>query len=211
VILGAPRPPSVTRLSSFVSVPELSNANEATLLKSVAEGNVAAYRELIRRHASRLVRLTARVLRDSSEAEDVTQETFLRVWQRASDYSPEGSAVGWLYRIAHNLSLDRLRRQGKLESFEEETSEPSPQSAPQATLMHEMQRKTALEHAIEALPERQAAAITLVHLDELSGQEAAQVLGVSVEALESLLSRARKNLRARLAQTLGSSAGDNSP
>lgn len=187
--------------------PELSNLDEATLLTSVAEGNVAAYRELIRRHASRLLRLTARVLRDSSEAEDVTQETFLRVWQRASDYSPDGSAVGWLYRIAHNLSLDRLRRRGKLESFEEEASDAAPPSA----LLHQMQRKTALEHAIETLPERQAAAITLVHLDELSGQEAAQVLGVSVEALESLLSRARRNLRARLAQTLGSSAGEDSP
>jgi len=191
-----------------VPTPELNDVDEATLLKSVAEGNVAAYRELIRRHASRLLRLTARVLHDSSEAEDVTQETFLRVWQRASDYSPDGSAVGWLYRIAHNLSLDRLRRRGKLESFEgEEASEAAPQSA----RLHQMQRKTALEHAIETLPERQAAAITLVHLDELSGQEAAQVLGVSVEALESLLSRARRNLRARLAQTLGPSAGDTSP
>ncbi|MFZ5893871.1 MAG: RNA polymerase sigma factor [Myxococcota bacterium] len=187
-------------------IPELSNVDEAALLRSVAEGNVAAYRELVRRHASRVLRLAARVLRDPSEAEDVTQETFLKVWQRAGDYSPAGSAVGWLCRIAHNLSVDRLRRRGKLQAFEEEQAEETaPESAPQANLLNRMQRKTALESAIDALPERQAAAITLVHLDELSGQEASQVLGVSVEALESLLSRARRNLRARLAQTL---AGD---
>lgn len=187
--------------------PEL-NQDEATLLKSVAEGSVAAYRELVRRHANRLLRLNARVLRDTTEAEDVTQETFLRVWQRAGDYSPDGSAIGWLYRIAHNLSVDRLRRRGRLQAFEEEDAEPPPDSAPQSKLLHRMQRKSALDAAIEALPERQAAAITLVHLDELSGADAAEVLGVSVEALESLLSRARRNLRTRLSQTIGSPAGD---
>ena len=188
-------------------LPELSQ-DEATLLKSVAEGNVAAYRELVRRHGSRLLRLTTRVLRDNAEAEDVTQETFLKVWQRAGDYSPEGSAIGWLYRIAHNLSVDRLRRRGKLQAFEEEEGEAAPDSPPQTKLMNQMERKSALDSAIEALPERQAAAITLVHLDELSGAEAAQVLGVSVEALESLLSRARRSLRARLTHTLGSPAGE---
>lgn len=186
--------------------PELSNEDEASLLKSVAEGNVAAYRELVRRHASRLLRLTSRMLRDNAEAEDVTQETFLRVWQRATDYSPDGSAVGWLYRIAHNLALDRLRQRGKFKAFEEEEEEDRvPDSAPQAGLMNQLERKTALDRAIEQLPQRQAAAITLVHIDELGGSEAARVLGVSVEALESLLSRARRNLKARLTQTLGPS------
>lgn len=191
------------------ALPELSNDDEAALLTRVAEGNVAAYRELVRRHASRLLRLTSRVLRDDAEAEDVTQETFLRVWQRAADYSPDGSAVGWLYRIAHNLAVDRLRRRGKLKAFEEEEDEErAPSSAPQSGLMHQMERKSALDRAIETLPERQATAITLVHLDELSGSEAARVLGISVEALESLLSRARRNLKARLAPTLGPSAGE---
>jgi RNA polymerase sigma-70 factor (ECF subfamily) len=186
--------------------PELSNEDEASLLKSVAEGNVAAYRELVRRHASRLLRLTSRMLRDNAEAEDVTQETFLRVWQRATDYSPDGSAVGWLYRIAHNLALDRLRQRGKFKAFEEEEEEDRvPDSAPQAGLMNQLERKTALDRAIEQLPQRQAAAITLVHIDELGGSEAARVLGVSVEALESLLSRARRNLKARLTQALGPS------
>ncbi|MGC4095060.1 MAG: sigma-70 family RNA polymerase sigma factor [Polyangiaceae bacterium] len=190
--------------------PELSSVDEATLIRSVAEGNAAAYRELVRRHASRLLRLSSRLLRDASEAEDVTQETFLRVWQRAADYSPDGSALGWLYRIAHNLCIDRMRRRGKLDAFEEEELEAAPGSAPQSGLLNQMQRKSALERAIETLPQRQAAAITLVHLDELSGHEAAQIMGVSAEALESLLSRARRNLKARLASTLGPPAGEHS-
>lgn len=170
---------------------------------------MASYRELVKRHGARLVRFAARLLRDASEAEDVVQEGFLRLWLRASEYTDQASGSAWLYRITHNLAVDRLRRQGKLESLDEQ--ELAPVSAPQARALERKLQSTALEQALAELPARQAAALTLVHLDGMSGAEAAHVLGVSAEALESLLSRGRRGLRKRLARDLAVSREEESP
>jgi RNA polymerase sigma factor (sigma-70 family) len=170
--------------------------DDAELVVRVGEGDVAAYRELVRRHAPKLFGYASRLLRDHAEAEDVVQETCLRLWQKASDYSPAGRVTTWLHRIAHNLAVDRLRVRGRSTSFEEE--ELPPVSAPQPVLLDEARRARALEVALATLPERQAAALTLVHLHGLSGAEASEVLGVGAEALESLLARGRRALKERL-------------
>jgi RNA polymerase sigma-70 factor (ECF subfamily) len=170
---------------------------EATLVLRVGEGDVGAYRELVRRYAPKLSRFAERLLRDASEAEDVVQETFLRLWQRARDYTPDARVTTWLHRITHNLAVDRLRARGRLKPLPDE--EDMPISARQPSLLEEKRRVVALNDAIAALPERQAAAVTLVHLHGLSGKEAAEVLGVGAEAIESLLARARRALKAELA------------
>ena len=169
--------------------------DDALLVLRVGEGDVAAYRELVRRYAAKLSRFAARLLRDATEAEDIVQETFLRLWQRASEYEPKARVTTWLHRITHNLAVDRLRarRTQPLPDDEE-----MPTSARQATLLDEKRRVVALEAALSALPERQASAIVLVHLHGLTGAEAAEVLGVGVEAVESLLSRGRRALRSEL-------------
>ncbi|HET9959424.1 MAG TPA: sigma-70 family RNA polymerase sigma factor, partial [Polyangiaceae bacterium] len=104
--------------------PEQTSCDEGALILKVAEGDVASYRELVKRHAARLVRFATRLLRDASEAEDVVQESFLRLWLRASEYSDKASGSAWLYRIAHNLAVDRLRKRGKLEALEEQELAP---------------------------------------------------------------------------------------
>lgn len=177
---------------------EASN-DDAALVVRVSEGDVPAYRELVRRHAPKLSHYARRLLRDETEAEDVVQETCLRLWQRASDYSPEARVTTWLHRIAHNLVVDRLRTRGRLQSFVEEDAAPI--SAPQSRNLDAKRRVRSLEAALGELPERQAAALLLVHLDGLSGSEAAHVLGVSEEALESLLARGRRALKAHLRQS----------
>lgn len=171
--------------------------DEADLVLRVGEGDVAAYRELVRRHAPKLLRFAERLLRDASEAEDVVQETFLRLWQRAGEYSPAARVTTWLHRIAHNLAVDRLRVRGRSVALDEEEL---PVSAPQPALLDEARRARSLDAALESLPERQAAAITLVHLHGLTGAEACEVLGVGAEALESLLARGRRALKQRLPQ-----------
>lgn len=176
---------------------QIVSDDDATLVLRVGEGDVGAYRELVRRYAPKLSRFAERLLRDASEAEDVVQETFLRLWQRARDYAPDARVTTWLHRITHNLAVDRLRARGRLKPLPDE--EDMPTSARQPSLLDEKRRVVALNDAIAALPERQAAAVTLVHLHGLSGKEAAEVLGVGAEAIESLLSRARRTLKAALA------------
>lgn len=170
--------------------------DDALLVLRVGEGDVAAYRELVKRYAAKLSRFAERLLRDSTEAEDVVQETFLRLWQRAREYQPKARVTTWLHRITHNLAVDRLRARGRTQPLSDE--EEMPTSARQPTLIDEKRRVVALEAALGALPERQASAIVLVHLHGLTGAEAAEVLGVGVEAVESLLARGRRALKSEL-------------
>lgn len=171
---------------------------DAGLVVRVSEGDVAAYRELVRRHAAKLTHYARRLLGDETEAEDVVQETCLRLWQRAAEYSPEARVTTWLHRITHNLAVDRLRARGRFLAADEDDLEAEPVSAPQARELETKRRVETLEAAWRRLPERQAAALALVHFDGLSGSEAAQVLGVSEEAVESLLARGRRALKAHL-------------
>ncbi|HEX5100097.1 MAG TPA: sigma-70 family RNA polymerase sigma factor [Polyangiaceae bacterium] len=170
--------------------------DDALLVLRVGEGDVAAYRALVERYAAKLSRFAERLLRDGTEAEDVVQETFLRLWQRASEYQPKARVTTWLHRITHNLAVDRLRARGRTLPLPEE--EEMPVSARQPTLLDEKRRVVALEAALAALPERQATAIVLVHLHGLTGAEAAEVLGVGMEAVESLLARGRRALKSEL-------------
>lgn len=159
---------------------------------------MAAYRTLVGRYAAKLSRFGERLLRDPAEAEDVVQETFMRLWQHARDYSPQARVTTWLHRITHNLAVDRLRARGRTRPLGDE--DEMPDSARQTTLIDEKRRVLALDQALAGLPERQATAIVLVHLHGLSGAEAAEVLGVGAEAVESLLARGRRALKAALAE-----------
>jgi len=180
-----------------MSSPDILAIADEDLVVRVAEGDTVAYRELMRRHAAPLRHYTLRLMKQEAEAEDVVQETFLRLWQRAADYKPQAArAKTWLYRIAHNLCIDRLRAKKPVADLD--ADELPPQSASQAALLDEKRRAERLGAALAELPERQAAAVTLVHLEGLSGAEAAQVLDVSEGALESLLSRARKAIKAKV-------------
>jgi RNA polymerase sigma-70 factor (ECF subfamily) len=187
-----------------------SETDDAVLVGRVAAGERAAYQELVRRHAGGIHRYAARLVREPADAEDIVQETFLRLWLRARDYDPVARVTTWLYRITHNLAVDRLRARGRLDPRGEPEAEPAPSSAGQSELLEGKQRALALGAALEALPPRQASALTLVHLQGLSGAEAASVLGVTEEALESLLARGRRGLKARLIASAADAPGDRS-
>lgn len=169
----------------------------------MGEGDRGAYQELLKRYASRLHHFALRLTRNTAEAEDVVQETFMRLWVHASEFDPKARATTWLHRIAHNLAVDRLRARGRLAELDEDEAEPVSGSSSQAVLVDAKRGAEELHRALDALPERQASAIMLVHLHGLSGKEAAEVLGVGEEALESLLARGRRALKARLGAALG--------
>lgn len=167
------------------------------LLSRVASGDPAAVRGLIARKLPRLLSLAGRMLGDQAEAEDVAQEAFLRVWRQAPKWRPGGARFDtWLHRVAMNLCYDRLRRRREVAVADppEQTDEgPGPDRGLRA-----MDTGRRVAQALLALPERQREAIVLCHYQELGNIEAAAVMGVSVEAVESLLGRARRALRAAL-------------
>ncbi len=167
------------------------------LLARIARSDSAAVREMVARKLPRLLALAARILGDRMEAEDVAQEAFLRIWRQAPHWETGRARFDtWLYAIALNLCRDRLRRRREVYVVDPpETADPS--SAPDQRL-HARDNTRTVESALAMLPERQRQAIVLQYYEELSNIDAAAVMGISVEALESLLARARRNLRACL-------------
>jgi RNA polymerase sigma-70 factor, ECF subfamily len=167
------------------------------LLRRIARNEPAAVRAMVVRKLPKLLALASRLLGDRPEAEDVAQETFLRIWRQAPHWQfGQARFDTWLHRVALNLCYDRLRKRR-----ETAMATPPDQVDPGPAPDHALDQRTEqlqIAEALAALPERQRAAIVLQYYQELSNIEAADVMGISVEALESLLARARRNLRAFL-------------
>jgi RNA polymerase sigma-70 factor (ECF subfamily) len=173
--------------------------SDGELLARFAAGDQAAARELTARHAPRVLSLARRMLRDMAEAEDVAQEAMLRLWRVAPDWRVGEAMVStWLYRVTVNLCTDRLRR-GRQRAVPIEDAPDTPDDAPSVQQSLETrERVAALMRAVARLPERQQQAVRMRHFDELSNIEIAELLGTTVEAVESLLARARRALAAEL-------------
>ena len=168
---------------------------ERIQVRAVVGGDRDAFAALCRRHAPVLHRFALRMLREPADAEDVVQETLLRFWREARRYDAERARLStWLHRLTYNACIDLLRRQGRRPPEDADHSAPSPEELTEAE-----QRGRAVERAIGALPERQRTALLLCHYQRLPQRDAAQVMDVSLDGLESLLARARRRLRTLLA------------
>lgn len=141
---------------------------------------------------------STRLVRNQAEGEEIAQETFLRAWQNAGKYEPKAKVSTWLHRIARNVAIDRLRKKSRNEeAFElDDERDEAPLSGRPSRLLVRKQEQLGVQEALNQLPERQRSAILLCHEQGLSNPEIAEVLETSVEATESLLSRARRRLRA---------------
>ena len=170
--------------------------SETDLIASAARGNPRAAEALVNQHMPRLYALAFRMLRQQEEAEDVTQEAFIKAWKVLPDWEPRARLSTWLYRVTLNLCRDRLRK--SRETIMAEPPEMVDTALRPEQALSAAQRVMAVETAISELPERQRAAITLCGLQEMSNIEAADILEISVDALESLLARARRGLKAAL-------------
>ena len=181
---------------------------DAELVRNVGAGDARAAEALVRRHLPRMVGLARRMLGDASEAEDVAQDVFLRVWREAPRWRPGAAKFEtWMHRVALNLCYDRLRRRREIADADAGVNVAD--SAPMPSeLWLARQRAARVDAALAELPERQRAAIVLVHYQELTNIAAAEMLEVSVEALESLLARGRRALKAALADVVEDLIGD---
>jgi RNA polymerase sigma-70 factor, ECF subfamily len=178
------------------------------LMARVAKGDDEAFEILVNRHQTSISNLIYRFVGDRTQAKDLAQEVFLRVWQAAKTYEPKAKFTTWIYRIATNLCLNELKSahrrrwfpfhrsdEDEGSSIEETLSDGSP-SAEDLVLTREQSRR--ISDALRDLPANQRMALVLKRYDDLSYQEIAQILGCSVSAVESLLVRAKRTLQEKL-------------
>lgn len=173
-------------------------ASDANLLLASARRDAAAFAELVSRYYKPVYRMVWRMMNGNIETEDVAQETFVKLWQNPSQVREAKALKGWLMRVASNLAIDRLRRRPHTDlDAIDDRADPSQRTGA------ELDDKAAtgrIDQAIAQLPERQKLAVTLVYFEGMSNITAASVMEVSVDAIESLLTRGRRALKASLAE-----------
>jgi RNA polymerase sigma-70 factor (ECF subfamily) len=176
----------------------VGDTDEELMLRA-GSGDRTACQLLVERHLGTVVAFAERTLGGRDDAEDAAQDVFLRVWQSAPRYEAGAAKfTTWLYKVAMNVCLDRIRKHREATGDdvpELADSRPGPRAAAETAELAGRVRD-----AMTTLPETQRMALALCHYQGLRNIEAAQVLGVSIEALESLLSRARRTMREELKQ-----------
>ncbi len=175
-----------------------SRDEDARLLMALQAGDGQAFNMLVRHHAERFYRVAYRYTAHPAEAEDVVQEAFLKLWERPGMWEARRNIAftTWFYRVVVNICLDRQKKKRLLPLLDEAFVPDTRDTQEEVVIGH--RRQTELEAQIAALPERQRTALNLCFYEHLSNQEAAQVMGVRLKALQSLLMRAKQTLKERL-------------
>ena len=176
---------------------EACHVSDDKLMIRVQSQDRDAFALLVDRHLKTIHAFNTRFLRNPEDAADMAQEAFLRVWDRAGTYRPgRAKFTTWLHRIARNLCIDAHRRSNSAEQLDDGPADEHSLQPEQAPAQQRL--AAALAQQLAALPERQRTALMLCHRQGMSNRDAAVVLGVRVDALESLLARGRRTLRAAL-------------
>jgi RNA polymerase sigma-70 factor (ECF subfamily) len=168
------------------------------LLALIQDGNGHAFAVLVERHTSRFYRLAYRYLQNREAAEDAVQDAFLKLWENPALWQPERNSkfTTWFYRIVVNLCLDQRKRK-RPELLDDETLVADDRE-PVDEMMLRAQEQKIVEREIAALPERQRTALNLCFGEGLTNQEAAEVMGMNLKALQSLIMRAKTTLKERM-------------
>lgn len=174
---------------------------DGDLVRRAGEGDEAAADALVRRKLPRMLALARRLLNNATEAEDVVQDLFLRTWQQAPRWRPGHAKFDtWMHRVTLNLCTDRLRRRRE-QPLPDAWDAPDP-AASADQVLEEVETGGRVEQALASLAPRQREALVLTYYQELPNKEAAALMEIGVDALESLLSRGRRALKAKLAEEL---------
>jgi len=170
--------------------------NDDRLMSRVAEGDLDAFEEIVRRHQRTAWRIALRFLGDPTEAEDIAQEAFLRILTAASRYKPSANFSTYLFRVVTRLCIDHAKKKRPIfDNILPETVDPSPD--PAATLIRK-DKNALVREALDALPSRQRMVVVLKYYEGLRYDEIARAMGTSVKAVERLLGRAREALKTQL-------------
>lgn len=172
----------------------LAEQKDQQLMLSIASGDKNAFTVLATRYLNQIIQFAYRYVGNRSEAEDVAQETMIRLWKHAVSWQPQGySLKSWLYRITYNLCIDEIRKRKPVSELKYDGQAVAKEQPDDE--LYIQQKDEIVKTALNDLPERQRTAINLCVYQALTNQEAADTMGITVEALESLLARGRRNLR----------------
>jgi RNA polymerase sigma-70 factor (ECF subfamily) len=181
----------------------VNGTSDDELVARAGKGDRAAFTQLVERHSSFIYALAYRILLSRTDAQDVTQEVFIRMWHEAPKWRPNKARYQtWIYRVAFNLSLNHRQRVQQQHAplsdvpLEDMVDESTPEQ-----IVDDAQSIASLNQAIGSLPMQQRVALQLRHGSDLSVAEVAQIMNLSIKAVESLLVRARRDLRNRFAAT----------
>jgi len=184
-----------------------------TLIEQVLAGNTALFELLMRRYNERVYRAVRSIVRDEREVEDVMQQAYVNAFTHLRQFNGSARFSTWLTRIAMNEALARVRRQGRYDSFDEESSNVElfttlnqSDNPERQALAHEL--RDLLEWAIDRLPAGMREVFVLREVEGLSTVEAAECLGVSEDVVKTRLSRARAMLRRLLIERTGAAAAE---
>ena len=184
--------------------PSVQTAPQASVVVPAPMADTAwvppSWEDVVKEHGNRVYRLAYRLTGNAHDAEDLTQDVFVRVFRSLADYTP-GTFEGWLHRITTNLFLDRMRRQQKIrfDALPEDTERLAGREASPEAVYAETHLDADIEAALAALPPDFRAAVVLCDIEQLSYEEIAQTLGVKLGTVRSRISRGRAMLRAALA------------
>jgi RNA polymerase sigma-70 factor (ECF subfamily) len=181
---------------------KLLNLDDKSLMCQIQEGSHEAFATLVDRHSNRFYRIAYRLVSSKDDAEDIVQDAFLKLWNRPNLWDPGKGAkfTTWFYRVVINMCLDH-RKKKKLINLSEDIELADENPGPDV-LFDEHQEQVLLEQFIYELPERQQLAINLCFYEGLSNNEAAQIIGVTVKALQSLVMRAKTTLKYKVKRYL---------
>jgi len=191
--------------------PPLSGLSDPEVVVLARKGSEAAYRELLTRYERPVFSLVFRMVRDRETAEDLSQETFVKVLNNLDRYSPEFKFSSWLFKIANNLTIDHLRRRRidtiSIEGAPDAVTAESARATSIAVVsgdespLEELESKelgAAIEHAIGKLRPEYRACIMLRHVEDKSYEEIAEIVKLPLGTVKTYIHRARHELRAAL-------------
>lgn len=181
-------------------MPEDAEPTDAVLVARTLEGEAEAFTLLVERYRAVVLRVARRIVRAPQEADDVVQETFMRAYDALRSYDPSRPLGPWLYRIATNLSLNRLKRRRPTTSLDGEGQQlplVDGTTGPELRVL-EAETRSRVRREVAALPEHYRRAVELRHVHGMSYEEIAETLDVPLGTVKGWLFRARKRLRQRL-------------
>ena len=170
----------------------MENLSDEELMSLITEGDSQAFESLVKRNTKYFYNVAYRIILNREAAEDIVQNAFLKIWQKPKIWQPgKAKFKTWFYRIIFNLAVDDKRKfKSVITDIEIEDTTNS------ADVEIEKQDESKIIHkALSSIPARQRAAVMLVYFDEMAQKEAAEVMDLNIKAFESLLSRAKKELK----------------
>lgn len=166
---------------------------DAALVQAAQGGDLAAFEELVRRHEGPLFSYLVRLTGNRSTAEELTQAALVRAWEKLGTFRREAQFKTWLFRIAHSLGVNQLTRTRPTEELPADLAAGAAEEPSEILRRHRLSE--AIQHALNQLPPEQRACLVLAVYEEMSYEEIGRTVGKSVRAVDSLLVRARQNLR----------------